>query len=150
MIDLLFDRRSLVVYGVIAAALYFVYANLIALAPLAPWEVAIIIWNTSLYAFTLLCRAYPWHSRAHRGHGIDEHFVKTFITAAYVYALAGLAFHLSHWIIFMILGAFLLIIPVATNIFVLIYYFQDPSTSPPGYHSRSLYLDATQKIGRQF
>ena len=137
MIDLLFDRRSKVVLGVILASFYMGYLNMTAAA--SGWVTVLLGLSTSFYGFTAFCRFFPWYSAVDRGHGIEEHFIKTFIAAAYAYAISSLAFQISGWGLFIGIGSLLLIAPAGTNALVLLYHFQDKLTVAPGYYSRSLY-----------
>lgn len=139
LLSLLFNRRSWVVRLLAVSTFYFLYRH-IALFPSQPVSYQALSGALALlYLFTLFCRVYPWYTREHRGHGIDDHFAKIYVAGVYVYSLSSLAFFGSAWTLVLALGILFILYPVMTNIIVLVCHLKDSSTTPPGYHSRGLY-----------
>ncbi len=145
MFKLFFNRRSPVVLLWGTLSLYLLYLEvgdaLSALrAPRPSWLLSgLMLLAAFLFGFTGFCRFFPWYKKPHRGHGIDDHFAKTFVAASYVYGVGGLVFYATHSAIPLLLTALLLALMVGTHFHVIRYYLEDKNPLPPGYYQRGLY-----------
>lgn len=91
------------------------------------------------YLLILGFRFIPWYKKEDRGYGIEEHFFKSMVPAAYILVVTNgvYIFWAQSWP-FLLFSVFLLSILLLVNFILIYFHFRDHDLTPPAYFARSL------------
>lgn len=91
-------------------------------------------------AFSLVAtavRLIPWYKKQDRGHGIEEHFAKTWVPVAYLLPITNLVYFFveKSWP-FLLLVSFMLLTIQTVNCILIYFHRRDPDLTAPSFFSR--------------
>lgn len=138
MLKLFFDRYSKVVVAMEWIGFFFT------IGWIYRWPADALVW---IYFFEYLwirfCASVRWHKKAERYEGLELHFKKSLIPAAYILAIvSGVGFFggptaLLHFLLWM--AVILLAVIGHVHIILLYLFFKDKNTTPINYFSANKY-----------